>query len=238
MKKFSIICLLAIIAVMALLSGCSGGGLTAALPTYQALVVQNNGSSTNQSLTTPAILNPSIYLTSTTPVNAVAATGNQTVTGDPAVGTNVTIAGVVYTFSTNVSLPGYVLISTGNVTDQALNLKMAINADNSTGGAGVKFYSGMTANTYDTANSTAGLVGLVSKIKGVIGNGYTLVSSTANIPASAATFGSGTGIVAGVNGTVGGARQIVTDGTYLYICTSNNTIADAYWRCVSLGSAY
>ena len=42
----------------------------------------------------------------------------------------------------------------------------------------------------------------------------------------------------GVDGTAGEAGAIALDADFLYLCTDTNTIADANWRRVSLGSAY
>lgn len=47
-----------------------------------------------------------------------------------------------------------------------------------------------------------------------------------------------TALASGVNGTVGGAKKVLADSTYLYIAIAANTIADANWRRIAVGSAY
>lgn len=45
-------------------------------------------------------------------------------------------------------------------------------------------------------------------------------------------------LAGGVDGTVGTAFKIAVDTSYLYIAIAANTIADANWRRISLGSAF
>lgn len=45
-------------------------------------------------------------------------------------------------------------------------------------------------------------------------------------------------LVGGVDGTVADANAIMFDGSYIYVAIDVNTITDANWRRISLGSAY
>lgn len=92
-----------------------------------------------------------------------------------------------------------------------------------------------------TANDTNGLtavdgagdtVDITFDTKGVIGNAIATTETMANGSFGAATLEGG---VDGTDGVVGDTRF---DATYLYVCTNTNTIADANWRRISLGSAY
>ena len=71
-------------------------------------------------------------------------------------------------------------------------------------------------------------------VKGVAGNAIT---SDADLVANAAFGATELGdTVAGVDGTVGAALQIVADATNIYIATAANTIADANWTKLVLQS--
>jgi hypothetical protein len=112
------------------------------------------------------------------------------------------------------------------------NLVAAINH---AAGEGTTYGNGTIANTYvSAAKSTSSTMTATAKVKGVSGNLVALAENLTNGSwASGATFLSG-----GVDGTVGAAREIYADTSYLYITTAANTIADANWRRISLGSAY
>lgn len=45
-------------------------------------------------------------------------------------------------------------------------------------------------------------------------------------------------LITGVDGTIGVANEIASDATYLYVCLAANTIADANWRRIAVGSVY
>lgn len=47
-----------------------------------------------------------------------------------------------------------------------------------------------------------------------------------------------TTLTGGVDGTVAVGTRFLMDETYLYVCLDGNTVADANWRRISLGSAY
>lgn len=71
-----------------------------------------------------------------------------------------------------------------------------------------------------------------AKVRGTAGNALTTTDSCAN-----AGWGAGA-LAGGVNGTVGTNNQTMVDNSYVYYCIGTNTIADANWRRISLGTAY
>ncbi len=171
---------------------------------------------------------------SSTPVNAVAATG--VITSDNteiADGDTVTIGGRVYTFRDTLAQVDDVKRH-GTTADTTLaNLRAAINL---TGTEGVEYFAGQTINADVTCSAVAAhAVTLTAKTKGVIGNLITLVKSAAHLTLSGLSAGKLSG---GVDGTVGGAGEERYDSSYKYIAVAANTIADANWRRISLGSAY
>ncbi|KKQ09694.1 MAG: hypothetical protein US20_C0005G0014 [Candidatus Pacebacteria bacterium GW2011_GWF1_36_5] len=70
--------------------------------------------------------------------------------------------------------------------------------------------------------------------KGVAGDALVIGETMAH----GAFAGGATALSGGVNGTVGTKLQTFQDTSYIYCCTAANTIADANWRRISLGSAY
>ena len=94
-----------------------------------------------------------------------------------------------------------------------------------------------------TAHDTVGVgavdgagdtVELTADVKGVIGNAISLAKTMVHGAfAGAAVFLSG-----GVNGTIAAGWTILADASYLYVATAGNTVADANWRRVSIGSVY
>lgn len=112
------------------------------------------------------------------------------------------------------------------------NLVLAITAG---AGIGTNYGTGTVANPLATAvKASASTMTATNKVKGVIGNATAIAETLADGSwAAGATFLSG-----GVDGTVGAAGEFVKDATYLYMCIATNTIADANWRRVALGSAY
>lgn len=92
--------------------------------------------------------------------------------------------------------------------------------------------------------NTAGLTALLAAI-----DGWTAVVSTADIVitadavgaagnGNAVTFALTRSTSGGVNGTVGLKDQLVADASYLYVCTAANSVNDANWRKISLGTVY
>lgn len=82
------------------------------------------------------------------------------------------------------------------------------------------------------ADGTGDTVDLTADTKGTAANSIATTETMAN-----ASFGDVT-LTGGVNGTVGAARELKADSSYLYICIATNTIADANWRRISVGSVY
>jgi hypothetical protein len=78
---------------------------------------------------------------------------------------------------------------------------------------------------------------IVAKVKGVIGDLIAIDETLANTvwDDPAGTLGTE---VAGVDGTVGVEFELCADSSYLYYATAENTIADANWRRVDIGSVY
>jgi hypothetical protein len=91
--------------------------------------------------------------------------------------------------------------------------------------------------TYGLAQGTAESVVATAATKGVAGDLIEVSETMANGTwgSEITTLGDTT---AGVDGTLGTANQLCQDGSYLYVCTAKNTISDANWRRISLGSAY
>ena len=119
-----------------------------------------------------------------------------------------------------------------NASDTIDNLIAAING---AAGSGTTYGSGTVANASATAAIGAGDTMTASAIvKGVVGNSIAIAEGLTNGSwAAGATFLSG-----GVDGTVGAARSLRIDSSYLYVATAANTIADANWRRITLGSVY
>ena len=96
-------------------------------------------------------------------------------------------------------------------------------------------------NTAHTLVSVAAFAGddcvITALVKGVAGNAIAtteVLTHVSNI-FDAATLGTTT---AGVDGTVGAEGEQQIDINYLYVCLDKNTIADANWKRISLGSTY
>jgi hypothetical protein len=103
-------------------------------------------------------------------------------------------------------------------TDAATALVAAITAE-----------SAIAAAVADGANVTVS-----AQVKGVSGNSIAISETMDN----GAWAGAATELSGGVDGTVGVARQVVMDSSWLYVCTAVNTIADANWRRITLGTVY
>uniref|UniRef100_A0A6M3LJE2 Uncharacterized protein n=1 Tax=viral metagenome TaxID=1070528 RepID=A0A6M3LJE2_9ZZZZ len=113
------------------------------------------------------------------------------------------------------------------------NLKVAINAGAT---AGTNYSTGTVVNPDVTAGTNTDTTQVITaKVKGVAGDLITCTETLANTVWDDVTLGTE---VAGVDGTVGVANETCADATYLYHCLATNTIADANWRRVALGSAY
>lgn len=158
-----------------------------------------------------------------TPVNAVAASKALTFTGDAVDGNTVTINGIVFEFDTGGS------ITAGNVTVDV------------SGGAGLTAAAAALETAIEanpsclvTAVASGGVMTATALTKGTAGNSIAISETCTN----AAWAGGATALSGGIDGTIGKENETWADASYLYHCISTNTVADANWRRVSLGSAY
>ena len=104
----------------------------------------------------------------------------------------------------------------------------AANADGALIGADI-------GTTYSMSQGAGTTVVVTAATKGVAGDLIATTETMANGAFDAATLGTTT---AGVNGTQGTAGMRRYDTSYEYVCSADNTINDANWRRISLGSAY
>jgi hypothetical protein len=111
------------------------------------------------------------------------------------------------------------ITSNADPTTQAVNAKAAINADL----------------TNVTSDNVAGVLTITAAVKGVVGNLIALTELATGTAVSSVTADKLDG---GIDGTVGVANETCVDATYIYHAVAANTIADANWRRVALGSAY
>lgn len=170
-----------------------------------------------------------VTTTENTPVNAVAAAGTLTVAVQPLVGDTFTIGTKVYTFTTNATAAADGEVDVGaDVAGAKVNIVAAIN-----GTDGIN-----TASAFVTAAAFIADDSILTAITaGTSGNSIATTETFDNVGNvfDAATLGT---TVAGINGTVGLNNQVVADNTYLYVAIADNTISDANWRRISLGSVY
>lgn len=164
-----------------------------------------------------------------TPVNGVAAQGTLTMDTQPTVGDTMTIGSKTYTFTTDGTAASDGEIDVGSdLADCKTLVPAAIN-----GTDGIN-----TANADVTCSAFTGDDAvLTAAVKGVAGNSLATTETFTAVTNvfDATTLGTTT---AGVDGTVGVAGQCAYDASYLYVCIATNTIADANWRRISVGSAY
>ncbi len=120
----------------------------------------------------------------------------------------------------------------GNIEGSIDNLVLAITDG---GVEGTNYGTGTVTNPLATAvKASAATMTATNKVKGEIGNATAIAETLADGSwAAAATF-----LTGGVDGTVGLANELCADGSYIYHAIAANTIADANWRRVALGSAY
>jgi len=153
-----------------------------------------------------------------TPVNAVAASGVITISDTPVADETLLIGDNLFTFKAARSGLGEITIN-ANTTTQADNIVAAVTADS----------------TDVTATNNANVITVVAATKGVVGNTRSLFSTATGVTVSSVTDMKLDG---GVDGTVGAENEVVKDSTYLYVSDGANTIHDANWRRIALGSVY
>jgi hypothetical protein len=159
-------------------------------------------------------------ITLTTNATGTAVSGATLAGGTDHVHESLTIGTQEFIFVTlRGEVGSFEITSSDNVTTQAANAKAAINADL----------------TNVTADNTDGVLTVTAAVKGVAGNLIALSESATGTAVSSVTDGKLDG---GIDGTVGVANEICADATNLYHCIATNTIADANWRKVSLGTAF
>ena len=165
-----------------------------------------------------------------TPVNAVAAQGVLTIATKATVGDTFTIDTTTYTFVAEDATPTAGQLKIGSdVAGTKTNVLAALKGTDSINTAHATV-------TPATAWSTNDLT-LTAATAGVAGNA---IATTETFAAEGNVFDAdvlGTE-QAGVDGTVGRKGYMRFDDTYFYVAIDSNTIADANWRRIALGSAY
>ena len=166
-----------------------------------------------------------------TPVNAVAAQGVLTVGAQVTAEDTMTIDSTVYTFKANGTTPlaeGDIEMGS-DVAGTRTAIVAAINGSDTQNDA----HPTVTASAFATADCT-----LTANTKGVVGNSIatTETFNSASNEFDATTLGTATAGVDGTEAVRGGVMYV--DNSYLYIALDKNTVADANWRRVSLGTAY
>jgi hypothetical protein len=161
----------------------------------------------------------SLMLPGKTPVNAVAATGTISVSDTPVADQTLGVDTLTFYFKLSRSAAGEITISSDPAT-QAVNIKDAITADLATVSAVIN-------------SGVASQVDLSAAARGTAGNAIALSAVATGIAVSGAGY-----LAGGVDGTVGKAGEVYRDSSYIYNCIVDNTVADANWRRVSLGSAF
>jgi len=155
-----------------------------------------------------------------TPVNAVASQGVITMSGVATANETFVVDTQTFTWKASRTVAGEVTIG-ANAPAAVTNIVTAITADLAT----------VTA-----VDSTGDTVLVTAATKGVAGDLIVFTENSTNMAVDGAgTLGATT---AGVDGTVGVANEVSADASYLYHAIATNTIADANWRRIDLGSAY
>lgn len=110
------------------------------------------------------------------------------------------------------------------------NLKLAINHGAT---EGTNYSTGSVVHPTVTATTNTNTAQTVeAKVKGTAAESIAVDDTLSNGAWADTT------LAGGVDGTVGNAREILVDSSYLYMAVAANTVADANWRRISLGSAY
>lgn len=86
--------------------------------------------------------------------------------------------------------------------------------------------------------STAALVEAAIEAEATAAALVTVENKAGNNGTGVVTAMAETPLAGGVDGTVGAKGDVKEDTSYLYVAIAANTIADANWRRIALGSAY
>ena len=163
-------------------------------------------------------------------------------TGDSTAGVataaaTITIGTRVYTFVVELSETAGAdaiidqILYGGTVAAALDNLKLAINAGAT---VGTNYSTGTVVNALVTAGTNTNTTQVITaKIAGVSGHLIATTTTMANTAWDAAVMGTE---VAGIDGTVADAFDMVVDTGYIYIATLANTTADANWEKVAIAS--
>jgi hypothetical protein len=156
-----------------------------------------------------------------TPVNGVAAQGTMTLSGGvPSADETFVIDTMTFTFKALRAVPGEVTIGADEAAT-VINIVDAITADNAMVGA---------------ADGAGDTVIITAETAGIGGNSIVFTENASNLTVN------GTGTLgatrAGVNATVGSAREMYADANYLYYTNTAVSTAGNGWRRISLGSVY
>jgi hypothetical protein len=122
-----------------------------------------------------------------------------------------------------------------NVFDDATLGTTTAGVDPTASEAVTALVSTITASTTEpvsAADGTGDTVVITADVPGTDAESIATSTTAAN-----GSFGDTT-LVDGVDGTEGTQWEVRADSDYLYVCIADNTVADANWRRVSLGSAY
>ena len=126
-------------------------------------------------------------------------------------------------------------IYTGGTAEAFIdNLVLAVTAG---AGQGTNYGTGTTVNAYCTgAKASAATFTATALVKGIAGNNIAITEDLNDV--SSKWAGDATKLSGGVDGTVAPKGSLCFDGTYYYLCLDTQTIADANWRRISVGSSY
>ena len=154
-----------------------------------------------------------------TPINAATASGTLTLDTNPAANNTMTIGTVVYTFKAAAAVAGDIAIG----VDLAATKTNVIAAIKGTDGLNAE-HAAVTCGTFE-----GNVLTITAKAVGPAGN----ITTSEAFTAITNVFGAAT-LEGGLNGTVGAEGQIVIDENYIYVCTADNTTADANWKKTAL----
>jgi len=125
----------------------------------------------------------------------------------------------------------------GNIFDAGMLGTTTAGVDCTKGDAKTAFIAAVTASDTQGVGATSGAgdtLTLAADAKGTAGNSIAIAETMAH----GAFAGEAVALAGGSAGTVGAQWQTYVDANYLYIAIDTNTVNDANWRRVALGSAY